>query len=664
MSDVEENIKEKAQELREKLRHHNYNYFVKDDPQISDQQYDQLMQNLIELETKYPALKTDDSPTQRVGGQPIDEFSKVEHDQPLLSLAKSFSAEELREFDQRVKKEISEEFEYVVELKIDGLSASLLYEHGQLVQGATRGNGEIGEDVTHNLKTVGSIPLNLEQDIDLEVRGEVYLPKDKFMELNQQREEKEQSTFANPRNAAAGTLRQLDPTVAAKRPLDIFIYDSAYITGQEFDKHSQRLNYLTELGFKVNPNREVYTDIEEVIDYCQSWVAKRDDLNYEIDGIVIKVNRLDLRDKLGSTAKYPRWASAYKFPAQQKETTIEDIEVTVGRTGSLTPTAVLDSILLDGSVVSRANLHNQDELDRKDVRIGDSAIVQKAGDIIPEVVEVLPEKRDGSEEKFVLPDECPVCGAKAIRLEGEAAKRCTGGACPAKLREEILHFVQRNAMNIEGVGPALIDQLLTEELVTDVADLYYLEQEELMALDRMAEKSSQNVLSALENSKDNSLAQVIYGLGIRYVGSRVAQVLAQNFADIDEIIAADEEDLVGVDEIGPKIAEMVRTYFSEEQNLEIIEKLKAAGINFESEVQEREAALEGKKFVLTGSLDDFTRKEATAEITKLGGRVTSSISGATDYLVVGANPGSKYDQAQELETTILNEEEFKEIIER
>ncbi|MBM7557365.1 NAD-dependent DNA ligase LigA [Halanaerobacter jeridensis] len=662
MSNIEDSVKERVSELREQLREHNYYYFVKDDPQISDRKYDQLMQELVELEEKYPELKREDSPTQRVGGEAIDEFEKVEHDVPLLSLDKSFSAEELRDFDQRVKKEITEEFEYVVELKIDGLSASLLYENGKLVQGATRGNGEIGENVTHNLKTVRSIPLNLGQDIDLEVRGEVYLPKDKFMELNQQREDEEQSTFANPRNAAAGTLRQLDPKVAANRPLDIFIYDSAYIAGRGFEKHSERLNYLADLGFKVNPEREVLADIEAVIDYCESWTEKREDLNYEIDGIVVKVNRLDLREVLGSTAKHPRWAIAYKFPAQQKETTIQDIEVTVGRTGSLTPTAVLEPILLDGSVVSRANLHNQDEVDRKDVRIGDQAIVQKAGDIIPEVVEVLPDKRDGSEEKFTLPDQCPVCGAKAVRLEGEAAKRCTGGACPAKLREEILHFVQRDAMNIDGIGPALIDQLLEKELVEDVADLYYVEKEELMALDRMAEKSSQNVLDALENSKDNSLDQVLYGLGIRYVGSRVAQVLAQNFADIDEVIAASKEELEAIDEIGPKIAEMIDTYFAEEQNLEIIAKLKEAGINFESENQEREATLEGTKFVLTGSLDDFTRKEAKTEISKLGGRVTSSISGATDYLVVGANPGSKYDKAQELGTTILDEEEFKELI--
>ena len=662
MSELNAESKEKAKELREKLREYNYYYFIEDDPQISDRKYDQLMQELVELEEEYPALKKDDSPTQRVGGEAIDEFEKVEHDIPLLSLDKSFSAQELRDFAERVKKEVQQDIEYVVELKIDGLSASLIYEEGKLVQGATRGNGKVGEDVTHNLKTVPSIPLNLGQDIDLEVRGEVYFPKDKFIELNQEREDKGKDTFANPRNAAAGTLRQLDPKVAAERPLDIFIYDSAYLSGKEFNKHSERLDYLAELGFKVNSERKRLSDIEEVISYCETWTEKREDLNYEIDGIVIKVNQLDLREVLGSTAKHPRWAIAYKFPAQQKETIIKDIEVTVGRTGTLTPTAVLEPIFLDGSLVSRANLHNQDEVDRKDVRIGDHAIVQKAGDIIPEVVEVLPEKREGSEKEFTLPDYCPVCGAKAVRPEGEAAKRCTGGACPAKLKEEVLHFVQRDAMNIDGIGPALVEQLLEEDLISDVADLYYLSKEELMDLERMAEKSSQNVLDALAESKDNSLAQVLYGLGIRYVGSRVGQVLAQNFTNIDEIIAADKEELEAIDEIGPKIAEMITTYFAEEQNLEIINKLKEAGLNFASEGQNSAQTLEGNKFVLTGSLDDFTRKEATAEIENLGGRVTSSVSGATDYLVVGDNPGSKYDKAQELDTTILTEAEFKDLI--
>ncbi|AGB42179.1 DNA ligase, NAD-dependent [Halobacteroides halobius DSM 5150] len=657
-------LKEKIKKLRAKIRKHNYYYFVLDDPQISDREYDQLMQELIDLEKENPKLITSDSPTQRVGGEPIDQFDKVAHQVPLLSLDKAFSISELEDFASRVKRSIKEEIDYIVELKIDGLSASLVYQDGSLNQGATRGNGEVGEDVTHNLKTIRSIPLKLEQRLDLEVRGEVFMPKDDFLKLNEEQEKADEDAFANPRNAAAGSLRQLDPQVAASRPLDIFIYDSAYIEGVDFKTHSQKLDYLEELGFKINPQRMVCKGITEVIKYCKEWTEKRNDLNYGIDGIVIKVNQLNMQKKLGSTAKHPRWAIAYKFPAQEKETIIEDIEVTVGRTGTLTPTAILEPTLLDGSVVSRANLHNQDELERKDIRIGDRAIVRKAGDIIPEVVKVLPGKRTGKEEEFSLPDKCPVCGAKAVRLEGEVATKCAGGACPAKLREGVLHFVQRNAMNIEGVGPALVEQLIENKLIEDVADLYYLTKEDLIQLDRMGHKSSQNVLDALADSKDNSLQQVLYGLGIEYVGSRVAQILAQNFSNIDQIIEASQKELESIDEIGPKIAQSIVAYFNQEQNLEIIAKLKEAGVNFTAQLKEAEQKLAGNKFVLTGKLEDFTRQEAKEAIVDLGGRVTSSVSGATDYLVVGENPGSKYEQAQELGTTVLVEEEFKELIDK
>ncbi|WP_018249230.1 NAD-dependent DNA ligase LigA [Orenia marismortui] len=655
-------IENRVDELRKKIRKHNHYYFVLDGPQISDREYDKLMQELIQLEEEHPELITQDSPTQRVGGEAIDEFNKVEHEIPLLSLAKSFSEEELREFDKRIKKEVDASFNYVVELKIDGLSASLIYRDGLLVQGATRGNGRVGEDVTHNIKTIKSIPLRLDQELNLEVRGEVYFPKDRFVELNQRREESGEEKFANPRNAAAGTLRQLDPKIAANRPLDIFIYDSAYIERESFNLHNKRLEYLQKLGFKLNQEYKLCDNIDEVISYCQEWTEKRNELNYEIDGIVIKVNNLALRDQLGSTAKHPRWAMAYKFPAQQKETQIKDVEITVGRTGSLNPTAILEPILLDGSVVSRATLHNQDEIDRKDIRIGDKVIVQKAGDIIPQVVRVLKEKRTGQEEKFEIPKHCPVCGAEAVRLEGEVVISCTGGACPAQLREEIIHFVQRNAMNIEGVGPSLIQQLLDNDLIQDVADLYYLKKEELMNLDRMGEKSSQNVIAALEKSKDNSLAQLIFGLGIRHVGSRVGQVLAQNYKDIDAIAQADEEELSAINEIGPKIAQSIVSYFDQEQNLNIIKKLKEAGVNLESQTSNIEKTLEAKKIVVTGKLEDFTRKEAKTAITNLGGRVTSSVSKNTDYLVVGENPGSKYDKAQEIGVSILNEAEFKDLI--
>ncbi|MCK8828369.1 NAD-dependent DNA ligase LigA [Natroniella acetigena] len=657
-----ERIKQEIEELRAEIRKHNHYYFVLDQPQISDREYDQLMQQLLQLEEEYPELVTSNSPTQRVGGEAIDQFRKVEHQIPLLSLAKSFSEQELYDFDQRVQKLAGEKVEYVVELKIDGLSTSVIYEEGKLVQAATRGNGMIGEDITHNIRTIKSIPLYLDLELDLEVRGEVFMLKDRFLELNQRREEEGLDTFSNPRNAAAGSVRQLDPKVAARRPLDIFIYDSTYIEGQDFESHSDRLDYLEELGFKVNSARKVCSEIEGVVEYCQEWTTKRDELNYEIDGIVIKVNRLNLREQLGRTAKHPRWAMAYKFPAQQQETEVKDIEVTVGRTGALTPTAVLDSVFLDGSEVSRATLHNQDEIERKGVKIGDRVIVQKAGDIIPEVVRVLADKRTGEEVEFNLPQECPVCGAEAVRLEGEAVIRCTGGACPAQLREEILHFVKRNAMNIEGVGPALIDQLLENDLVEDVADLYYLKQEQLAALERMGQKSSQNVIIAIEESKNNKLSRLLFGLGIRHVGSRVAQVLATNYQQLDQLITATVEELMEIDEIGPKIAQSIVAYFKQEQNLEIIEKLRQAGVNLEADFKQKEASLEGKKFVLTGKLADFTRSEAKGAITELGGRVTSSVSGQTDYLVVGDNPGSKYDKAQKLGVEILNEEDFKDLI--
>lgn len=657
-----EDIKKRIEELREKIHKHDYYYFVLDKPKISDIEYDKLMQELSKLEEEHPELITPDSPTQRVGGEPIDEFRKVEHQVPLLSLDKVFSEEELRDFEQRIRKDVEQEIQYVAELKIDGLSASLVYEGGSLAQGATRGNGRIGEDVTHNIKTIKSIPLKLDKEIDLEVRGEIYFPKDKFIQLNQKRKEAEQEEFANPRNAAAGTLRQLDPQIAAKRPLDIFIYDSAYLKGEEFSLHSERLTYLKELNFKVNSEWRICASIDEVIEYCQYWTQKRDELNYEIDGIVIKVDDLALRQRLGSTAKHPRWAIAYKFPAQQKETTIKDIEITVGRTGSLNPTAILEPIYLDGSVVSRATLHNQDYINEKDIRIGDKAIIEKGGDIIPKVVKVLPEKRTGQEEKFVIPKECPVCGAEAVRLEGEVVISCTGGACPAQLKEEIIHFVQRNAMNIEGVGPSLIEQLLDNELIGDVGDLYYLKKEELMNLERMGEKSSQNVIDALEKSKNNSLAQLLFGLGIRHVGSRVGQVLAQNYQDIEAITQVSEDELSEINEIGPKIAQSIVTYFQQEQNLKIIDKLREAGVNLESQTSNVKKILEGKKIVVTGTLQEFTRKEAKEAITSLGGRVTSSVSKNTDYVVVGDNPGSKYDKAQELGVTILNESEFKELI--
>ena len=653
----------RVKELRQEIRKHNHKYFVLDQPEISDAEYDKLMRQLKELEEEYPKLKTENSPTQRVGGVAIDEFDKVEHSTPLLSLDKVFSQEELHEFEARIKRLTEQDFNYIVELKIDGLSAVIRYDEGKLDLAATRGDGLVGEDITHNIKTIKSIPLKLEQTIDLEVRGEVYMPRDSFKQLNQRRQEAEKDLFANPRNAAAGSLRQLDPKIAAKRPLDIFLYDIGYIQGQSFTAHHQLLDYLAEIGFKVNPHRKVCNNIDEVIQFCQQWTEQRDELNYEIDGVVIKVNQLELREELGATSKYPRWAVAYKFPAQIKETRVKDIEITVGRTGALTPNAVLEPVKVDGSVVSRATLHNQDELTRKDIRIGDQVLIRKAGDIIPEVIKPLVEQRDGSEKEFEFPNSCPVCGAKALRIEGEAVTRCTGAACPAKLKEKILHFVKRDTMNIEGVGPALIEQLIDNDLITNIADLYYLEQEDLIELERMGQKSSQNVIQAIAASKDNPLDKLIYGLGIRYVGGRVAQILTEEYSSMEEIIAADKEQLVEIDEIGPQIAESISSFFAEEQNLKIIEQLKEAGVNMsKKESQEGEKNLEGLRFVLTGALDGYTRKEASAEIEKRGGRVTSAVSGKTDYLLAGSNPGSKYQKAEELEVEILNEAEFEELL--
>ncbi len=653
----------RVKELRQEIRKHNHNYFVLDQPKISDAEYDKLMRELKDLEAEYPELKTENSPTQRVGGVAIDEFEKIEHSTPLLSLDKVFSKEELYEFEARIKRLTEQEFNYIVELKIDGLSAVIRYDEGQLNLAATRGDGIVGEDITHNIKTIKSIPLQLAQEIDIEVRGEVYMPRDSFEQLNQRRKEAEKDLFANPRNAAAGSMRQLDPKIAAKRPLDIFLYDIGYLQGQHFKLHNQLLDYLAELGFKVNPHRKVCNNIEEVIQFCQQWTKQRDDLNYEIDGVVIKVNQLELREELGATSKYPRWAVAYKFPAQIKETKVKDIEITVGRTGALTPNAVLEPVEVDGSVVSRATLHNQDELNRKDIRIGDQVLIRKAGDIIPEVIKPLLKQRDGSEKQFEFPSSCPVCGANALRLEGEAVTRCTGAACPAKLKEQILHFVKRDTMNIEGVGPALVEQLIANDLVANIADLYFLEQDDLIELERMGQKSSTNVIQAIAASKDNPLDKLIYGLGIRYVGGRVAQILTAEYDNIKELIAASEEELVEIDEVGPRIAQSINNYFAEEQNLKIIEQLRQAGVNLsKAESTTVEKTLADLRFVLTGALDSYTRKEASEIIEKRGGRVTSAVSGKTDYLLAGSNPGSKYDKAQELGVEILTEEEFEQII--
>jgi len=664
---VDEKIKNKVEKLREELRKHNYKYHVLDNPEISDYEYDQMLKELEELEDKYPELKTDDSPTQRVGGEPRDEFQKVEHSTQILSLANAFDAQELKDFDDRIKRNLNEkDYQYIVEHKIDGLSAILRYENGSLSLGATRGNGRVGEDVTHNLKTIQSIPLKLRKtDMDLELRGEVFIRKDDFEKLNEKRAENEQNLFANPRNAAAGSVRQLDPKVAAKRPLSFIAYDLVNFEDGDYniDNHKQALELLKELGFNINWYQKC-DNIDEVIEVCEKWVEKREEIDFEIDGLVIKVDQLALREKLGATSKSPRWAIAYKFPAQQKTTKVKDIDVTVGRTGALTPNAVLEPVFLDGSTVSRATLHNEDEVKRKDVRINDTVLVQKAGDVIPEVVKVIKEKRTGNEVEFEMPDHCPVCGEKVYREEGEAVTRCTNISCPAQRRESILHFVSRDAMDIEGVGPALVDQLLENDLIVNFADLYYLKKEHLMDLERMAVKSSQNVVDAIEESKDRQLNILIYALGIRYIGSNSARILTNHYSSIDELKKSSQKELLEIDEIGPVMAESIVNYFKSEHNLQVIEKLKEVGVRMEKEKEEENTKqhLEGKSFVFTGSLDSYTRKDASKLVRKYGGNVKSSVSSRTSYLVVGDNPGSKYEQAQDLDVEILDEDQFEQLI--
>src|SRR6056297_1531425 len=664
---ADQKIKERVKSLRKKIRKHNHKYYVMDNPEISDYEYDQLLRELEELENKYPELKTEDSPTQRVGGKPRDEFKKVEHNNPVLSLANAFDDQELIDFDDRIKRNLnSNEYQYIVEHKIDGLSAILRYENGTFTLGATRGNGRVGEDVTHNLKTIKSIPLKLrKENIDIELRGEVFIRKDDFKKLNQKRSDNDQSLFANPRNAAAGSIRQLDPKVAAKRPLSFIAYDLVNFENSEhqIDNHHQALEFLKELGFNINWYQSC-ENIEEVIKICENWVEKREEIDFEIDGLVIKVDQLDLREKLGNTSKSPRWAIAYKFPAQQKTTKVKDIDVTVGRTGALTPNAVLEPVFLDGSTVSRATLHNEDEVKRKDVRINDTVLIQKAGDVIPEIVKVIKEERTGNEEKFEMPKYCPVCGEKVYREEGEAVNRCTNISCPAQRRESILHFVSRDAMDIEGVGPSLVDQLLDNNLIEDYADLYYLKKQDLINLERMAKKSSENVLKAIENSKNRELNNLIYALGIRHVGSNASRILADEFGSIDDLKGLSIEDLIEINEIGPVIAENIINLFKREHNLEALKKLKKADVRMKKKTQKENynQHLKDKSFVLTGALDQYSRKEASRLIRQHGGDVKSSVSSKTTYLVVGENPGSKYEKAQDLNIEIIDEDAFDNLL--
>jgi DNA ligase (NAD+) len=653
--------------LREKLNYHSHRYYVLDAPEISDAEFDGLMRRLLAIEAAYPDLVTADSPSQRVGGAPAEGFGRVAHLTPMLSLGNALSLEELMAFDARVRSGLDGPApEYVVELKIDGLAINLLYEDGRLVRAATRGDGVYGEDVTANVRTIRAVPLVLHGDYPrrIEVRGEVYMPRKEFDRLNRSREEAGEALFANPRNAAAGSLRQLDSRVTAERALDNFVYGVGVREGVELTSHAGTLKYLASLGFKTNPHYKVYATIEEVAAYCESWTDKRTDLPYDIDGLVVKVNSLADQEALGFTAKDPRWAIAYKFPAEQAVTVVEDIIVSVGRTGVLTPTAVLKPVRLAGTTVSRATLHNEDYIRDKDIHIGDTVVVHKAGEIIPEVVTVLAERRTGGEKEFSLPAVCPECGSEVVRQPGESAHKCTNLYCPAILRESLFHFVSRDAMDIEGLGPAVVTALLAAGLVKDAADLYSLRKEDILSLERTGEKSAQNLLEAIAKSREAGLARLLFGLGIRFVGVKAAGLLARRFGDIDRVAAASFEELTAIEEIGPKIAASVVGWFAEPANLALIEKFRTAGVKLTEEVAEPVGPqpFAGKIFVLTGTLAAMTRPEATAVVERLGGKVTGSVSKKTDYVVAGEEAGSKLTKAQELGVTVLSEEEFMAMV--
>ncbi|MEJ8546720.1 NAD-dependent DNA ligase LigA [Brevibacillus borstelensis] len=660
----------RIRELREQIEHHNRLYHTEDQPEISDQEYDNLVRELQGLEDLFPDMVTPDSPTQRVGSVPLAAFEKVVHKTPMLSLGNAFDEEDLRDFDRRVRQAVgSQNVRYVCELKIDGLAISLHYEDGVFVKGATRGDGTTGEDITQNLRTIRSIPLRLSRPLTIEVRGEAFMPRTAFEKLNKEREERGEALFANPRNSAAGSLRQLDPKIAASRQLDTFIYAIGDVQGVDVESHSEGLDLLESLGFKVNKDRRTFDNIDDVIGFVNSWVEKRPQLAYDIDGMVIKVDSYAQQQELGFTAKSPRWAVAYKFPAEEAITVLKGIEVSVGRTGTVTPTAILEPVSLAGTTVKRASLHNEDMIREKGLLIGDHVMVKKAGDIIPEIVAVLPERRDGSETPFAMPTHCPECGSELVRLEEEVALRCINPMCPAQIREGIIHFVSRQAMNIEGLGEKVVASLFEKDIIRSVADLYYLHQQRdvLLGLERMGEKSVDNLLAAIETSKENSLERLLFGLGIRLVGAKAARVLAEHFGEMDGIMAANEEDLTVIDEIGPKMASSIVGYFRQPQAQAVIERLKAAGVNMSYKGIRVETGadlpLSGKTVVLTGTLATMTRQEAEEAIARLGGKVTGSVSKKTDLVIAGEKAGSKLEKAEKLGVPVMDEAGFRELLE-
>lgn len=656
------NIKSRVNELHDLLNQYGYEYYVQDNPSVPDSEYDKLLRELIDIEEAHPEFKSPDSPTVRVGGEVQSSFEKVNHDTPMLSLGNAFNEQELRRFDQRIREQVGS-VEYMCELKIDGLAVSLKYVEGRFVQGLTRGDGTTGEDITENLRTIHAIPLKINEPLSFEVRGEAYMPRSSFIRLNEEKEKNEEQPFANPRNAAAGSLRQLDPKLAAKRKLSVFLYSVNDFTDFDATTQSGALDELDRLGFKTNHERMRVGDIEGVLEYIEKWTKQREQLSYDIDGIVIKVNDIEQQDEMGYTQKSPRWAIAYKFPAEEVVTTLQDIELSIGRTGVVTPTAILDPVRVAGTTVSRASLHNEDLIHERDIRIGDSVVVKKAGDIIPEVVKSITERRPEGTLPYSMPTHCPSCDHELVRIEGEVALRCINPKCQAQLVEGLIHFVSRQAMNIDGLGTKIIQQLYHHNVIKDVADIFYLTEDDLLPLERMGSKKVENLLKAIENAKTNSLEHLLFGLGIRHLGVKASQVLAEKYETMDRLLQVTEEELISIHDIGDKLAQSVVTYLENEDIKALIEKLKYKNVNMvyngiKTSDIEGHPDFKDKTIVLTGKLQQLTRKEASAWLELQGAKVTSSVTKKTDLVIAGEDAGSKLTKAEKFGTEIWTEEQF------
>ncbi|MCM8827799.1 MAG: NAD-dependent DNA ligase LigA [Candidatus Omnitrophica bacterium] len=657
-----EKARKRIEELYKLIEYYDRKYFIENNPVISDQEYDNLMHQLSDLENRYPEFAKLDSPTKRVGGKPIDEFKTVEHEIPMLSIDNTYNDQEIREFDRRVRKALGREVEYFCELKIDGVAVSLIYEKGALMRGATRGDGFVGDDITENIKTIRNIPLSVPVNEKFEVRGEVYMSKSDFERLNREKINSGEEPFANPRNATAGSLKLLNPKEVTRRRLRFFVYGGLFF-GKNLPAQAETLKFLEAMGFPVNSERMAARKIEDVIEFCKKWEKKRDELPYAIDGIVIKVNSVRDQELLGSTLKSPRWAVAYKFPAEQATTTIKNIIVQVGRTGALTPVAILEPVHLAGTKVTRASLHNFDEIQRLDVRIGDRVFVEKAGEIIPKIVKVIKETRTGQEIQVNPPEKCPVCGSSVVRDKDEVAYRCPNVGCPAQAKERILHFGSRKAMNIQGLGQRIVDVLVDTNLVRDYGDLYSLKPEQLEKIERMGEISSRKLIENIQSSKNAPFQNFIYALGIRHIGERASEILAENFVSIEDLRRTDEKKIAGIAEIGPEAARSIKEFFDNPENNEVIEKLGKAGVSMENKQPvKKQGKLSGVRFVITGTLENHTREEMKTELNRHGARVSENISRETDYLITGKNPGSKLEKARNLGIKIITEEEATKII--